>query len=163
MKDRNSLITLSPVSPQKQTSLERLHTCSNLTTDIDRTEQFYISPKIHKKPKNLPGGPIASCSGGPMIKISQFVDHFLVPLVPLTQSYIRHSTHLINTLYELSVQPGILLCFLDVTSLYTNIPHNEGIETIKEMMAINRSPHDPPHSSYRVQLLSLPLDMAIYS
>ena len=29
--------------------------CNYWTTDIDRTQQFYLLPKIHKDPKNLPG------------------------------------------------------------------------------------------------------------
>ena len=73
---------------QVQTSLGRLHrvnlhihdmlqkghvsqnTCNYLTTDIDRTQQFYLLPKIHKDLKNPPGRPIVSGSGGPREKIS---------------------------------------------------------------------------------------------
>ena len=33
--------------------------------------------------------------------------------------------------------PDMLLCTLDITSLYTNIPHNEGIQSIKEFLTIN--------------------------
>ena len=65
--------------------------------------------------------------------------------------------HLINILNELSIQPGILLCTSDVTSLYTNILHNEGTQAIKEMLAIHRSPHDLPHSSYILELLTVVL------
>ena len=31
------------------------NTCNYLTTDIDRTQQFYLLPTIHKDPKNTPG------------------------------------------------------------------------------------------------------------
>ena len=72
------------------------NTCNYLTTDIDRTQQFYLLPKFHKDLHNPPGRPIVSGSGGPMKKISQFVDHFIGPLVPLSDSYIRDTTHLIN-------------------------------------------------------------------
>ena len=43
-------------------------TCNYLTTDIDRTQQFYLLPKIHKDPLNPPGRPIVSGSGGPIEK-----------------------------------------------------------------------------------------------
>ena len=40
------------------------------------------------------------------------------------------------------MQPEMLLCTLDITSLYTNIPHNEGIQSIKEILAIYRTPNN---------------------
>ena len=132
-------------------------TCNYLTTNIDRTQQLYLLPKIHKDPLNPPGRPIVSGSGGPTERISQIVDHFIGNIVPLSQSYIRDSTHLINILTGISLQPGMLLCTLDITSLYTNIPHNEGIEAIKKMLAINRPPGSKPHNSYIIELLELVL------
>ena len=74
------------------------NTSTYLTTDIDRTQQFYLLPKIHKDINNPPGRPIVSGSRGHTEKISQFVDHFIGPLVPLSRSYIRDSTHMINIL-----------------------------------------------------------------
>ena len=132
-------------------------TCNYLTTNVDRTQQFYLLPKIHKDPLNPPGRPIVSGSGGPTEKISQLVDHFIGDIVPLSKSYIRDSSHLINILNDTSSYPGMLLCTLDITSLYTNIPHNEGIESIKKMLAIYRPPGSKPHNSYIVKLLELVL------
>ena len=132
-------------------------TCNYLTTNVDRTQQFYLLPKIHKDPLNPPGRPIVSGSGGPTERISQLVDHFIGNIVPLSQSYIRDSTHLINILKGISLQPGMLLCTLDITSLYTNIPHNEGIEAIKKMLAIHRPPDSKPHNNYIIELLELVL------
>ena len=77
--------------------------------------------------------------------------------MPLSKSYVRDSTHLINILQDFSIQPGILLCTLDVTSLYTNIPHLEGIQCTKEMLAIYKPPDTLPHNSYIIELLELVL------
>ena len=131
------------------------NTCNYLTTDIYRTQQFYLLPKIHKDPLNPPGRPIVSCSGGPTGKNSQLVDHFIGLLVPLSLSYIRDSTHLINVRNKFTVQPGMLLCTLDITSLYTNIPHNEGIQCIKEKLAIHKPPNCSPQNSYIIELLEV--------
>ena len=90
-------------------------------------------------------------------KISQFVDHFTGPLVPLSESYIRDSTHMINILNKFNMLPDMLLCTLDITSLYTNIPHNEGIQCIKEFLAIHRHTNALPHNSYIVELLEVVL------
>ena len=106
---------------------------------------------------NPQGRPIFSGSGGPTEEISQLVDHFIGQIVPLSQSYIRDSTHLINILNRLTVQPGILLCTLHITSLYTNIPHDEGIQSTKEMLAIHKPPDNLPHNSYIIDLLELAL------
>ena len=77
--------------------------------------------------------------------------------MPLSQSYIRDSTHLINILSGFTVQPSMLLCTLDITSLYTNIPHNEATESIKRMLAIHKPPVSLPHNSYIIELLELVL------
>ena len=45
------------------------NTCNYLSTDIDRTQQFYLLPKIHKDPNNPPGRPIVSGRGDPTQKI----------------------------------------------------------------------------------------------
>ena len=103
------------------------NTCNYLTIDIERTQQFYLLPKIHKNPKKPQERPIVLGSGGPTERVSQFVDHFIGPLVPLSHSFMRDSTHLINILNELTLQPGMLLCTLDITSLYSVLEHNLGL------------------------------------
>ena len=128
-----------------------------LTTDIDRTQQFYLLPKFHKDMNNPPGSPIVSGSEGPTEKISQFVDHFIQPHVPLSESYTRDSTHMVNILNNFSTFPDVLLCTLDITSLYMNIPHNEGTQSIKEFLAIHRDTNVLPHKSYIIELLEVVL------
>ena len=44
------------------------HTSKYLTKDIERTQQFYLLPKIYKDIPNPPGRPIVSGSGGPKRK-----------------------------------------------------------------------------------------------
>ena len=96
-----------------------------LQTDV-RPGRFYILPKIHK-PGN-PGRPIVSSNSHPTERISQFVDHYLQPLVHKLPSYIKDTNDFLNKLFYIgNLPPNSLLVTLDVSSLYTNIPHNEGI------------------------------------
>ena len=134
------------------------NTCNYLTTDNDRTQQFYLLPKIHK-------GCIKSTRKAYSLrkwrtnrkKYPSWLTISLSKIVPLSKSYVRDSIHLINILKDFTIQPGILLCTLDVTSLYTNIPHLEGIQCTKEMLAIYKPPDTLPHNSYIIELLELVL------
>ena len=69
--------------------------------------QFYILPKVHKQ--GNPGHPIVSSSSHPTERISQFVDHNLIPLVQTMQSFIKDTTHFLNKLGQLPQTPFLLL------------------------------------------------------
>ena len=91
-----------------------------------RTARFYLLPKINKE--GTPGRPIVSSNNSPMENISSFVDYHLQPLVSRIPSYIKDTTDFLRKLQTLPTLPqGTLLITMDVCSLYTNIPHDEGI------------------------------------
>ena len=100
-----------------------------LYIESPRTAKFYLLPKIHKNKFPPPGRPIVSANECPSERVSQFVDNFIQPIVmTLVPSYLRDSRHLfLNIIKHLTVPPGAILATLDVTSLYTNIPNDEGI------------------------------------
>ena len=102
-------------------------TADYLFTENPRTSKYYLLPKIHKNKLPPPGQPIVSANECPSERISQFVDNFIQPLVMTLQSYLRDSSHLLNIIRHLKIPSGAILATLDVTSLYTNIPNNEGI------------------------------------
>ena len=92
--------------------------------------RFYILPKIHKQ--GNPGRPIISSNGQPTKRISEFVHYHLKPLVQNLPSFIKDITHFLLQLQKLGPVPdNALLVTLDVFSLYTNIPHNEGIDACR--------------------------------
>ena len=96
-----------------------------IQTDV-KPGQFYILPKVHK-PGN-PGRPIVSSNSHPTERISHFVDYYLQPLVHKLPSFVKDTNDFLNKLLTISTLPAnSLLVTLDVSSLYTNIPHNEGI------------------------------------
>ena len=71
-----------------------------LSSEGTRTSELYLLPKIHKNKLPPPGRPILSANGCPTERISQFVDFFLKPLVPLMKSYIKDTTHFLQCINE---------------------------------------------------------------
>ena len=64
--------------------------------------------------------------------ISRFVDHHLQPLVREIPLYIKDTNDFINKINKFSVPPNSLLVTMDVKSLYTSIPNNKGIASVKK-------------------------------
>ena len=109
------------------------HTLEFLRPRDVRTSRFYVLPKIHKA--GVPGRPIVSSCGCPTEKISLFVDYHLNPLVRNVPSFIKDTNDFLCKLQDLqNIPPNSLLVTLDVSSLYTNIPHDEGIEACREAL-----------------------------
>ena len=85
-------------------------------------------PKIHK-PNNA-GRPIISGCDSPTAKLSVYLDHYLKPIVDALPSYIKDTNDFLLTVLhpDLKIPPDSILVTMDVQSLYTNIPQDEGIE-----------------------------------
>ena len=93
------------------------------------TPLFYGLPKVHKP--NIPLQPILSACDNPTDQLSNYVTHFKQALVEILPSYIRDSNHFLQFVESLPPQPeNAILVTAGVTSLYTNISHEEGIESI---------------------------------
>ena len=72
-------------------------------------------------------------NGHPTEKNSEFVDLHLQPHVNSLPSYLKDTTDYLRKLPESGpIPPETLLVSLDVTSLYINIPHKDGIRACKE-------------------------------
>ena len=115
-----------------------------LTDDHCKTARLYLLPKIHKGKIPPPGRPIVSANGCPTEKISQMVDHFLTP--PTTtyiKSYVKDTTDFIQKLSQLGeLPPNCLIATMDVTSLYTNIPNDEGLRSALKLLTTYRPQND---------------------
>ena len=128
-----------------------------LVIDNPKTANFYLLPKIHKGKLPPPGRPIVSANECPTERISQFVDHFIQPIVSTLKSHIKDSGHFLNILDEVKVQSDIILCTLDVTSLYTNIPNEEGISAVRHTLSQTRDHSLNPTNNSICELLRLVL------
>ena len=106
-----------------------------------RTPRFYMLPKIHKP--NNPGRPVISSVSSHTSEISRFVDHHIQENVKKLNSYVKDTTDFIN---KIESQPPVptqsFLVSMDVKSLYTNIPHQEGIEAVKA--SLDETPSSAP-------------------
>ena len=108
------------------------HTLLFSQSDV-KPGRFYILPKVHK-PGN-PGRPIVSSNSHPTERLSHFVDYHLQPLVHKLPSFVKDTNDFLNKLLTISNLPtNSLLVTFDVSSLYTNIPHKEGINACEQFL-----------------------------
>ena len=118
----------------------------------------YTLTKIHK-PKPV-GRPIISGCDGPTERISSFsVDHLLQPIAMRQKSYIKDTTDFINFVEETIIPQNTILVSMDatvdVTSLYTNIPQEEGIQTVCSAYENFHNNNPPIPSHYWKKMLGL--------
>ncbi len=100
--------------------------------EMPRTQQMYFLKKIHNSPTAICSG-----CGGPTEKISRLIDYHIKPFVPKIESYIKDSGHLIELLERTTLPSICTIGTIDVKSMYTNIPHEEGINAIKNRLYTN--------------------------
>lgn len=105
-----------------------------LIIENSRPANFYTLPKIHKNTVNPPGRPIMSANNHPTERISEYTDLLLQPYIKLIPSYIKDTNHLLEIIKDITLKPNQHLYTFDVTGLYTNIPHQEGTQAIKEFL-----------------------------
>ena len=95
--------------------------------------RFHLLPKIHKRLHNVSGRPVISNCGYYTEKISSFLDYHLKPLAKIVESYIKDTNNFLKKLKELGSLPKIaIFCTIDVVDLSPNIPHKEGLASIRK-------------------------------
>ena len=108
-----------------------------------RIGRLYFLKKVHKIPYGI--RPIVSSCGSVTENISEFVDYCLQGQVKKLTSYIGDSTDFIQKIKAIKCSAETLLVSLDIASLYTNIPHEDGIKAVEKaaMVMGNKSPLRP--------------------
>jgi len=124
-----------------------------LTPDPPRIPVFYTLTKIHK-PTPV-GRPIISGCDGPTERISVFADHLIQPIAQKQASYLKDVTDFLNLIEKTKLLKNTILVSIDVTSLYTNIPQEEGITTVSEAYEEFYQENPPIPSRYLREMLSL--------
>ena len=124
------------------------------TPNPPRTPVFYTLTKIHK-PTPV-GRPIISGWDGPTERLSAFVDRLLQPIAKEQESYLKDSTDFITFIEKTRVPENAILVSMDITSLYTNIPQEEGIDIVcnaYESYYLGESPIPTQHLKRALELI----------
>ena len=96
---------------------------------------IYLLPKIHKK--NCPGRPVIYGCNTRTEKISAFVDHQLKSLVLQIPSYVKDTNDFLAKLKDMERFLDVaILVTLDVVGLHPNIPHDEGLEAMRQTLKV---------------------------
>ena len=95
-----------------------------------QTQYIYFPYKIHKNPITV--RPVVAGINGATTNISKYIDHYFKNIVPLAPSHLKNSQALINILSKTTIPPSeqVLLVSIDVKSLYTTIPQEQGINAL---------------------------------
>ena len=124
-------------------ALEKIRLRGDLSSDTlnyfvvedPKFARFYLLPKIHKRLHNVPGRPVISNCGFYTENISSFLDYHLQPLAQKVKSYIKDTNHFLNKIKMVrSLPDGAILCTMDVVGLYPNIPHGEGLDSLRRFL-----------------------------
>ena len=103
----------------------------NFSTTFDtKLPKFYGNPKVHKT--NCPYRPIISQIDGPTSRLNMLVDHLLTETENHTKNLIKDTLQFLKIIVDKQIPHNSILVTLDVTSLYTRIPWQEGIDTVLE-------------------------------
>ena len=151
----------SLVSNLKRSGMLDNTLASKLTIYNARPARFYGLPKIHKPQLAL--RPINSSLQYPNSKIAQLVTDIL------TKSYERDNTYYISDSFQFAsfinnfeLPENYVLVSLDVTSLFTNIPLQLVIDSVKKRWP-NIQPHTDISQDRFIELISFVFDTTYFT
>ena len=136
-------------------------TASNLIITTPRTSCIYFSlTEIHKP--NNPGRPIVSACSCPTELISSYLDKIMAPIVRSLPSYVKDSQHALQIFRDFNFLGEDKLIFtMDITSLYTVIPNDEGLLALKHFFDLRTVKE--PSSETLLRLAELVLTLNCFS
>ena len=109
------------------------HMASYAVPANSKPARIYILPKVHRS--GCPRRPIVSAVGSPTEGLSELVDHFILPFVPIIPSYIRDMQNFLDKLHALCRLPvDSILCTIDVIALCPSIPHDNGLAHLRKAL-----------------------------
>ena len=135
-------------------------TARNLVINTPRTSHIYFLPKIHKT--NNPGRPIVSACSCPTELISSFLDKKMASFVQSLPTYIKDTNHALKMFDQFQFPAQSKLVFtMDVKSLYTVIPNDEGLRALRHFF--DRRTVKEPSTDTLIRLAELVLTLNCFS
>lgn len=128
---------------------------SRLNVSDARCSRFYLLPKIHKP--SVPGRPIVSACACPTMHISAFVDSVLQPIVESTPAFLKDTTDFLLAIKDVTYGQEFTMVTGDVASLYTVIPHVDGLSALKHFL--EKRPMQSPSTTCILRLAELVLTL----
>lgn len=123
-----------------------------LKNDNPVIPSIYLIPKIHKNCKNPPGRPIIAAIKSLTENISIYIDYFLQDFVKSLNSFVQDTSDFLRKIQAIPWETEYWMLALDVTSLYTSIKHEDGIQAISYYFT--RRPHQlRDHTEMLLQML----------
>ncbi|GJQ82875.1 hypothetical protein Trydic_g2613 [Trypoxylus dichotomus] len=100
---------------------------------------LYDLPKIHKE--DVPLRLIMSTIDSPTYHLVKYLSRILKEYTGNTPSHVLNSTHYVELIFEITIQPTDLLISFDVTSLFTKVPIPSSLNIIEQLLEHdNKSP-----------------------
>ncbi|XP_071440799.1 uncharacterized protein [Hetaerina americana] len=93
--------------------------------------RLYDLPKVHKD--GIPLRPIVSQIDAPTYRLSKYLASSLQPHVGNTPSFVKNSAHFIEILKGVTISKNDIMVSFDVSSLFTNVPIQDSVDTVKEL------------------------------
>lgn len=98
-------------------------------------------PKVHKD--NMPIRPLVNYTSAPAYRTAKKLDNIIRNNINLNPSHsLKNSLELVDNIRNVPINPGQNIMSLDVDNMYTNIPVDEAIETLKIRLKENNSLND---------------------
>ena len=107
-----------------------------------RTAQIYFLKKIHKNPMGI--RPIVSTVNSATANLAEFLDFYLQPIMKKLPAYLKDTTQFLCEIADIPIEKDTWLVTIDVKSLYTNIPNDQGIQACYRAW-LKQESTDPQH------------------
>ena len=105
--------------------LPKVHKCTSITNELKSSRNEFI--EVYS-PNDLKGRPIVAGCKAPTQRLSALIEKILAPIARKVKTYVKDDWHFLRLLpTDLSYKETILYS-VDISSLYTSINHDLGIE-----------------------------------